>query len=285
MGNIMWLSSFPKSGNTWLRAFLANYLFGDDEPVSINDLDKHSAGDADFRYFQPFIDGEGDPTTLKVEDLYAVREKAQHHLAEMAEGIVPVKIHNRFANFQNAPTICRDITAGAIYIVRNPLDVVPSYAKHYGVSIDQTIEATASSTLALPGSKHLVMQDLGSWSEHVTSWINVKGVYMMIMRYEAMLHAPEKTFASVVNYLRVPLDPARLKRSIEYSSFDSLAAQEKINGFGESSINNKNGFFRSGKSGGWREVLTDAQAKKIIKAHGPVMRKLRYLDENGKPTI
>jgi len=285
MGNIMWLASFPKSGNTWLRAFLANYLFGGDEPVAINNLDEHSAGDADFRYFQPFIDQDGDPTSIGERKLYAVREKAQRHMAEMSEGIALVKIHNRLANFCNAPTICRDVTAGAIYVVRNPLDVIPSYAKHYGVSIDHAIEATASSTLILPNSENLVMQDLGSWSDHVTSWAQAKGLYMMIMRYEAMLHAPEKTFASVINYLRVPLDPKRLKQSIEFSSFDSLAAQEKKEGFKEASDNNKDGFFRAGRSGGWRDVLTETQANKIIKAHGPVMRRFRYLDENGKPTM
>lgn len=279
----MWLASFPKSGNTWLRVFLANYLFGGEEPVSINDLDRHSAGDADIRNYLPFLEGASAP--YSDEDVYAVREQAQRRMAEVSDGVAFVKTHNRFANYCKAPTICPDVTAGAIYVVRNPLDVVPSYAKHYGIPLDQAISATSASSLKLPATEHMITIDVGSWSDHVTSWVQDRGVYMLVLRYEAMLHAPERTFSEIVNYLRVPMDVDRLKRSIEFSSFDKLAAQEKAKGFGENSPDGTEGFFRKGQSGGWRDVLTNEQAKEIIRAHGPVMRKFRYLNDRGEPTI
>ncbi len=283
MSGNMWIASFPKSGNTWTRAFLANYLFGGKAPVSINDMDQHCASDADVRYYEPFLDG--DVQTLSPKEVYAVRPQVHRFMAEKSDSSVLVKIHNRKADFLGVPTITPDVTAGAIYIVRNPLDTVISYANHIGETIDFASEAMASHDLVGSASKNLILTDLGSWSDHVRTWISAKGVYMIMVHYEAMLKNPEKTFESLVSFLRVPLDKKKLHRAIEFSSFDALAAQEKEHGFLETPPNATGNFFRSGKMGAWRDVLNKDQVEFNIRAHGNMMRRVGYLDERGKPTV
>jgi hypothetical protein len=283
MAGNMWIASFPKSGNTWTRAFLANYLFGGKDPISINEMDQHCAHDADVRYYEQFL--EGDIQSLPPKDVYAVRPQVHRFIAEKSDESVLVKIHNRNADFLGVPTITKDVTAGAIYVVRNPLDTVVSYANHIGQSIDFASEAMASSDLASPASKNLIMSDLGSWSDHVRTWVNTKGVYMILVHYEAMIQNPEKTFESLISFLQVPLDKKKLHRALEFSSFEALAAQEKAHGFLEQPPNSNGNFFRSGKMGGWRDILNKDQLEYNIRAHSHMMRQVGYLDGNGNPTV
>lgn len=278
-----WLASFPKSGNTWTRAFLANYLFGGEEPVSINDMDQYCAGDADVRYYQPFL--EEDAAELSPEDVYAVRSQAHQMMMEHSEGSTLVKIHNRKADFAGVPTIAPESTHGVVYIVRNPFDTAVSYANHIGKSLDVAIQAMAAHDLSSPASKNLIFQDLGSWSDHVTSWTSGQGLYMIVVFYEAMIANPVKTFEQLVSFLRVPLDQEKLMRSIEFSSFDQLAKQEANDGFAEIPPVSTDKFFRQGKVGGWRDVLNKDQVEAIIRNHGPVMKRFRYLDEQGRPRV
>jgi len=279
-----WLASFPKSGNTWTRAFLANYLFGDDEPISINEMDRYCAGDADVRYYQQFLDGE-DISALPVEQVYAVRPKVHRLMMEHSDGSTFVKIHNRKADFAGVPTITTDATAGAIYVIRNPFDTAISYANHIGKPLDIAIQAMAAHDLSSPAAKNLIYQDLGSWSDHVTTWTNSSGLYMIVIFYEAILKNPVKTFESLVSYLQVPLDKKKLMQAIEFSSFEQLSSQEAKHGFAEIPPVSKDKFFRSGRVGTWRDILNKDQIEYIIRAHGEVMHKFRYLDGKGQPRV
>ncbi len=280
MNGNMWLASFPKSGNTWCRAFLSNYLFGGEAPVSINDMDKYCAGDADIRYYEPFVDG--DISTLSPEKVYAARPQAHRMMADSSAASTLVKIHNRKADFGGVATITPELTAGVVYIIRNPLDVAVSFANHYDQSIDTAIQALASHDLSAPPTSDLIYQDLGSWSDHVNSWTNAKGVYMLFMFYEAMVQNPGKTFEQLISFLRVPLDRAKLQRSMDFCSFKSLSEQEQQSGFAESPPTAHSNFFRSGKVGGWRDHLNRDQVDFIVRNHGATMRKFRYLDDKGR---
>jgi hypothetical protein len=95
------------------------------------------------------------------------------------------------------------------------------------------------------------------------------------MRYEDMLARPMETFSGLVQFLRLPAEAPRIRRAIDLSSFDSLRKLEDKQGFIERSKSQKR-FFRSGKSGGWREQLTPAQVAAIVAAHEPQMRRFGY---------
>ena len=52
MGKILWLASYPRSGNTWLRAFLHNLFRNSAEPYDINRLQDFTLIDSDARWYR-----------------------------------------------------------------------------------------------------------------------------------------------------------------------------------------------------------------------------------------
>ena len=279
MSKILWLASYPKSGNTWLRAFLANYLSNPAQPVPINELYRHVSGDMDSWPYEKILGG---PVAERpVEDIYAMRDKAHRLLAGQSQGIVLVKTHNRLGSFDSLPTITPEVTFGAIYVIRNPLDVIVSYAHHYGLGIDDSIEATASDVHFVPAKPGYIHQDIGSWSGHALSWTRAPGLYRYVMRYEDCQARPTATFGGILDFLKAPRDRGRLKKALKFSSFKVLSTQERKDGFSEKSANAER-FFRHGKSGSWQRAMTPEQVERVVGLHGEVMREFGYLDETGR---
>ena len=114
-----------------------------------------------------------------------------------------------------------------------------------------------------------------SWSRHVESWTAQPSPGLHVMRYEDMTARPMESFAGLVQFLRLPADRQRLQRAIELSSFDALRKMEDKEGFMERSEKSER-FFRKGKAGGWREVLTPAQVEAVAAAHETQMRRFGY---------
>ena len=279
LSHILWLASYPKSGNTWLRAFLANFIADRTRPVSINELDTFVSGDMDAGPYERLL---GRPVhALSIEEIYAARPRVHRLLAQQKPGAVLVKTHNRLGRFDAIPTITPDVTYAAIYVVRNPLDVVVSFADHYGVTLDDAIEASGAEHHMIGGGGRVIPQDLGSWSGHVRSWTEAPGLDRLVLRYEDMLSNPAKAFGSVVAYLQIPSNRPRLKKALRFASFRELAGQEREHGFTEKSANALR-FFRQGRAGGWRSVLTPDQVKRVIDLHGPVMAAHGYADQTGR---
>ena len=132
MGAIVWLASYPKSGNTWMRAFLHNLLRNPAQPVHINELDRFSLGDSHRSWY-----AEVSKTPLEQlsdAEIIALKPAAHRRMTQAFPDSVFVKTHNRLGLAYGHPLISLDCTAGAIYVLRNPLDVVVSMAHHYVVS-------------------------------------------------------------------------------------------------------------------------------------------------------
>jgi hypothetical protein len=273
MGNLIFLASYPKSGNTWTRAFLHNLLRNPDKPVNINELDKWSVGGDRADLYQKF-------TSKKVTDLTPlevaqIRPKVQAYLTTVHPDSVFVKTHNMFGYVRGCPLIDPKVTAGAIYIVRNPLDVAISTAHHFGMTVNGAIEYLNRNGAQTNTNEKSVNQVFGSWSQHVASWTQVPSPQVHVMRYEDMVETPVETFAKLANFLGLRPPPERLEKAIRFSSFDQLKAQEDAEGFREKSEYTR--FFREGKIGQWRERLTDKQARKIIRHHRDQMKRFGYI--------
>ena len=280
MAGIIWLASYPKSGNTWMRAFLATYIENPVSPLDINDLPNYALGDSRADCYEPFA--EKPVIGLTLAELAALRPKVQDWFAKSQAGNVFVKTHNMIARVAGEPLIAPKPTAGAIYILRNPLDVCVSFAHHFQITLDEAATILCEKNNRIPRDEKTVPQYIGSWGQNVMSWMNAAGMILHVVRYEDMLLNPADTFASAVKFLDLPLEDDRLKRALDFTSFQSLKEQEKEKRFIEGHKDGR-AFFREGRAGVWRERLTGEQVTRIIEANHRAMRRFGYLDEAGDP--
>jgi hypothetical protein len=281
VAHLLWLASFPKSGNTWLRAFLANYLADAAEPVAIDRLPGFAFGDM---RAEPYLKlaARREPS-LSWAELNRLRPQVHRAIAASGPGIVFVKTHSALTVLDGVPTITPDVTFGAIHVVRNPLDVAVSFAEHYGLTLDQGVAALGFARLEIDPKPGHVRQFLSDWSSHARGWLQAPGLYRLTLRYEDLLADASAGFRRVLDFLKVKdADDARLQRAIRHSSFAELARQEAQGGFVERSKNAAR-FFHRGRAGGWREILSPAQVEGVVSRHRAMMAELGYLDEAGRP--
>jgi hypothetical protein len=279
VAKILWLASYPKSGNTWLRVFLANYGEAGPLPVNINRLPEVSFSDARARYYAQAAGPAAG--TLAEADINRLRPAVHRLLAMARPGLVPVKTHAAIAVVDGVPTISAEVTHAAIYIVRNPLDVACSFAHHYGLTVANAVRAISFAGLKTLPRADEVAQLLSDWSSHARSWLTAAGLTLHVVRYEDMIAQPHATFGDIVTFLGWPKDRARLQRALRKSDFRILAEQERTGGFVEAPRRGGR-FFRSGRVGGWREELTEEDARFIVDRHREMMRRFRYLGEDDK---
>ncbi len=280
MGGIIWLASYPKSGNTWTRAFLANYMSNAQTPIPINDLPNHLLGDGFKIHYEQFTGksfGE-----LSDEEVNALRPRLHDWFATSRGETTFVKTHNIITNVNGVPTITPSATAGAIYVVRNPFDVAVSFAHHYQISYERAVDSLCQDKYLIEESDDQAPTYLGSWSGHYKSWVKAPGLKLHLMRYEDMLQKPVFAFGELTNFLGLPKEPERLKRAIRFSSFRELSKQEKNEKFIEARPDGKTKFFRQGKAGGWRQTLAEPQIKQLVDQHRGTLMELGYMTEDGR---
>jgi hypothetical protein len=266
---IIWLASFPKSGNTWVRSLLANYFQPPGKALDINSLRHFTTGDGRQDFFDK---ANGRPFRGQtIEDWIKVRPKALRLIAASKPGHHFVKTHCQIAKIGPHELIMPEVTAAAIYLIRNPFDVALSYSRHLTVDIDTAIDRMTDST-ATQGSESRIMEVIGRWDDHIRTWTNAPGLPLHVMRYEDMLLDSEKAFRAMFNFLRIPLDKATLVSAMDLTSFKSLQIQEREKGFRERPPNMKQ-FFARGVAGGWREDLTLEQVARIRSEFLPALEK------------
>ena len=279
MTQILWLASYPKSGNTWLRAFLANYLLNTPTPQDINALPEFVYGDMRVDYYEQLSGkSQADLTWTEINQL---RPRVHRFLADAHPGTVLVKTHNVLSAIEDVPTISPDVTFGAIYVVRNPLDVAVSFSHHYGLTMEQGAKAICFKPLEIQAKAGHILQVVSDWSTNVQTWLNAPGLYLNVLRYEDLTTSPNKAFTSVLDFLKLPKERERLKRAIKHSSFKMLAGQERQAGFIERPQNAER-FFRKGKVGSWRNELSAEHVDLIVRCHKDMMIEQGYLSADGE---
>jgi hypothetical protein len=283
MSGIIWLASYPKSGNTWLRVFLSNLLRNAHEAADINALDLNLMAASR----TVFEDVTGlDSSDLTDEETMRLRPAVFRHFAQHAAHTLFVKAHDGYRHPCAAePIIATNVTRSAVYIVRNPLDVAVSYAHHSNRSVDRIIDRMADEeyTMAGRGRRHLA-QWLGSWSQHVSGWVDAGDIPVHVIRYEDLSADPMQEFTSLTRFVQIDADEDRIRRAIGFSSFDALSRQEEHSGFAERTARDSK-FFRKGKVGNWRESMNQHQAEKLISRHSVMMRRFGYLTDDGSPAF
>lgn len=276
MGGLVWVASYPRSGNTWTRVFLHNLLNVMDgrDQLDLNQLDEFSTWDIAEAWYRPFLKKPLDKTSK--EEVAAARPMAQRRIADSVDGLVFVKTHAALVKDRGTPTIDMSRTAGAIYIVRNPLDVIPSYAQHMNLSLEAAASVLNAPRFETPNGPHSVYEFYGSWSQNVVSWTRRAHPAIFVVRYEDLLDDPLANFARLAEHLRIEASREQVQKAIELSSFERLSKIEADKGFREKP-QQSSGFFRQGTAGQWRDTLPSELVDKVVATHNTTMKQFGYL--------
>ena len=278
MSGIVWLASYPKSGNTWLRVLLTNYLRDTGEPADINTLlGAPAAGSRE--HFDQWAGVEGSALNANVVD--RLRPQVYRCAARDEHDTLFMKVHDAWARVDTGePMFPADVTLGVVYIIRNPLDLAGSCAHHWGTSIEAAVErmcgGSAECLPGLPGLPGQLRQRVGSWSHHVRSWVDDSGGPVHVVRYEDLSVDPCRVFGGVVTFCGLDYDEDRVKNAVAFSSFAELQRQEASAGFRERSTAAPGGFFRRGEVGSWRDELPDQLGERLTAAHHETMERFGY---------
>ena len=271
----IFLASYPKSGNTWLRSIIGNF-YNFDKEFSLNDLKsipllsikKH------FSEFQNKVYINNNELHFDWVSQNII--KCQKILNNKSNHLNIFKTHSaRHKNFTN-----ETVNAGYIYIVRDPRDIIVSLKNFSGKEIDKTIDEflfSKSLMISTNGAQEL----LSTWELNVQSWLNYNSVPRLIIKYEDLKLNPKETiinikeFLNKIHRLNINLSDQDIDTIIENTNFNNLKKLEDIYGFDEATKYSK--FFRSGKSNQWKDLLSNTQVKLIEKNLKLLMRYFNYI--------
>ena len=276
---IVWLASYPKSGNTWMWLFIKSYFnppkkkfslnYHKDDPIMLEPFPDERMFDKLKINYENFFDLS--KNWVNLQSLINLNNKTNY-----------LKTHNAMCTINNHKFTNIQNTLGAIYIVRDPRDVLISYSSYMEKSMDETLKFMLNKeTYEVGEFKKKIYNKtlLGSWSDHYNSWKNYKSREIIIIKYEDMVNSASSTFLKVLTYLskiiKIDVDHTKMDKAIEETSFKNLKNLEINEGFKTNP--SKNEFFRKGVVGDWKEKLNKEQVKKIEKAFEAEMIELGYL--------
>jgi len=284
MKNIIWLASYPKSGNTWFRIFLSNLLDDKEDPADINKITS-THGIASARHIFDEITGI-EASDLSHDEADLLRPGLYNIISDEAKETLFIKVHDAYTFLPDkSPLFPASATKGVIYIIRNPLDVAVSNSNHNSCAVQQSIDMMGDGNHGLCAKtkrmKDQLRQKIGTWSDHVLSWTRAPGISVHVIRYEDMKYSSLSTFIAATQFAGLDFTADAIETALKKCDFNELQKQEKEKGFKERPLGTPS-FFRKGEPGSWREQLTPEQAQQIIKDHSIVMKQFGYLTEAGE---
>ena len=256
---IFWIASYPKSGNTYLRSFISSYYFS-------------KKGKFDFNLLLNILQFPSKKFTKR--NLYSDLEASQNWIFNQnqffgGEKINFVKTHNSLCEFKGNKFTTNDQTLGAIYIVRDPRNVITSLTHHYSLSYenayDKLMDDNSNLLEKTSDNDHSNFTFLGSWANHYKSWKNYKDFEILFIKYEDLEKEKYDTFKKIILFINNILkknnkiDEKKLLNSINSTNFNNLKNKEMNEGFEESVYSKQTGekkrFFNLGFNNRWEKIL------------------------------
>ncbi|MDC6447494.1 sulfotransferase domain-containing protein [Alphaproteobacteria bacterium] len=279
MKKIIWISSYPKSGNTWTRYFLSNYFFNKQKTNSdfniLNKIDKFPT----YKILQQLlIEDEIKENTYNISKFW---HDIQLEITKEKDDFIFLKNHNALVSLEGRNLTDEKFSLAFIYLVRDPRDIAISYSNFdKKLSIDKAIERITCENLYCHISKELPLdvEVLGSWKFNYFSWkTGVAEVPRIIIKYEDLINNTFETKLKIIKFLskilNFKVDTNHIKYSIKQSDFKRLQGIENHQKFHEST----NTFFNSGKIGQWKNILSLKQINRIENFCKDEMKELGYL--------
>ncbi len=277
---IIWLASYPKSGNTWVRIFINSLIYKNGNESDINNL---KIGQFPNRsHFEEL--------TEEIDDLKNFAQNcinAQLRI-NLDNQIKFFKTHHAYWSYDKEKFTNEDNTLGVIYIIRDPRNVITSlknHFKHSSYTNSLKFLLNEKNVIGIKNSKSEVdlPHIISSWKNHYNSWCKMEKNFLLI-KYEELINNPLREFGKISNYLEKLLNKKFSKdeivKSIKNCSFDNLKLKEETSGFIESQKNIKNKsipFFYLGPKNDWRNLINDNIRIKIETEFKNEMIKLNYL--------
>lgn len=270
------IASYPKSGNTWIRILFSNYFSEQSEPVDINAL-----MGSPILSLRSRIDEEMgiDSSNMNDEELDRWRPDFCKSLARGLNEQTLIKVHDAYTtNDAGEPIFPASAISSVIYPYRNPLQICVSYAHHENKDIEWAVERITDPNASVYSNKNFYQQfrqQLFSWSDHVSSWIDQAQLPVLMVRYEQLQADPVAEFSNILDFFMQEVDEKRLIKAVEDSHISLLQKQESMQGFLEKTAEAKS-FFRKGGEDDWQEKLSPDQIERIVNVHGAMMKRLGY---------
>ena len=277
---IVWCASYPKSGNTWVKAIIASLLYSEDGIFNFEMLKKIGQ----FPVKKQFKDYIEDYSNLKKISEHWI--KAQEKINSDRKLRV-FKTHSGNYNFFGSNFTNKENTVGVIYIVRDPRNMIASIANHYQHSIKESVDfllderkllfVTNSNNPNYESEKNVVTL-LGSWKDHYNSWKISSNI--IIIRYEDLIVDTKNQIIKLIEFLKkfgdFDINKKKIDNIIKTTSFDVLKRKEAKDGFIEA-VSKKIKFFNLGPKNNWKNTIDEKLIHKIEKKFNKEMKELNYL--------
>ena len=254
---IIWLASYPKSGNTWVRSFLASYYFSED-------------GRFDSKLLKNFKQFPGKDF---IKDHIADPGIVANYWRPVQESIIKnnkftfLKTHNCLMLMGDKKFTTTKYTAGVIYVIRDPRNVLTSFKNHYNKSYEETLKIMTKQDMMLydnTSSNYNSTQFISSWSNHYKTWLNSNPFKKILIKYEDLQLNSHNIFRELIKFTNDLLgfdkhiDDKKFTNAIETTNFENLKNEETKGNFSEnvySDQGKKINFFHLGFKNKWEKLL------------------------------
>ena len=279
---IIWISSYPKSGNTWVRALLSSYFYSKDGNFHFDLLEQIKEFPKHSDYLNE-ISVNSNLAEITKEWIPAQRKLNLKH----NNSTFFLKTHSAICNVEGSDFTDKENSLGAIYVVRDPRNVILSLSNHFDYSIEKSLEMICNKKQIITNptkeNRHFGFTVVSDWQNHYRTWKNFKLVEVKIVKYEDLILSPKNTFISILNFInkfmQVDIDEDRIKNVLMSTEFSKLQQSENKYGFKESSnmsgFNKK--FFNLGPKNDWKNLLKKEIKEKIENHFKEEMKELGYL--------